>query len=184
MSGSGMHTEQQRQLTHEGDEMRTILRWLPLSTVLLCGCSPPPPPPPPAAPPFTAVVNLKQLMEWVIDPAADVIWDSVKTIITEKDTKEIAPQTDEQWAIVRNGAATLAESGNLLMIDGRAKDNNEWMAAARRLITTAGQALKAAEVKDAAALFTAGGEVYNACRGCHQRYAPEQQDAAPGEARK
>ncbi len=159
--------------------MRSILRWLALSTVLLCGCNAPPPPPPPAAPPFTAVVNLKQLMEWVIDPAADVIWDSVKTIITEKGAHEIAPQTDEQWAAVRNGAATLAESANLLMMEGRAKDNKEWMAATRRLITTAGQALKAAEAKDAAALFTAGGDIYNACRACHQRYAPEQQDAAP-----
>jgi cytochrome c553 len=165
--------------------MRTILRWLPLSMVLLCGCSASPPPPLPAAPPFANVVNLKQLMEWVIDPAADVVWDSVKTIITEEGTKEIAPQTDEQWAAVRNGAATLAESANLLMIEGRARDNKEWMAAARRLTTTAGQALKAAEAKDATALFTTGGDIYNACRACHERYANfDQQTAAPEKAEK
>ena len=150
--------------------MRAILRLIPLGTVLLFGCSSLPPPP--AAQPFTAVVNLKQLMEWVIDPAADVIWDAVKSIITEKGTQEIAPKTDEQWAAVRNGAATLAESANLLMIEGRARDNKEWMAAARRLTTTAEQALKAAEAKQVDALFAAGGEIYKACKACHDRYAP------------
>lgn len=164
--------------------MRTILQWLSLSMVLLSGCSAPPPPPAPPAPPFTAVVNFKQLMNWVIDPAVDVIWDSVKFIISESGTKEIAPKTEEEWANVRNGAATLAESANLLMMEGRARDNKEWMAAARRLSTTAEQALKAAEAKNVEALFAAGGEIYNACRACHQRYAPEPPDAAPQKAAK
>ncbi len=150
--------------------MRMNLRWLPLVAASLFGCSGSPPPPPPPAP-IAAVINFRQLMEWVIDPAADVIWDSVKSIITLGGTKEIAPQTDEQWDAVRNAAATLAESSNLLMMEGRARDNQEWLAAARRVSATAGQALKAAEAKDAAALFNAGGEIYNACRACHDRYA-------------
>lgn len=63
--------------------------------------------------PFRTVLEFKQFMEWVIDPAADVIWYSVKTIITQAGTKEIKQETDEQWAAVRNAAATLAESGNM-----------------------------------------------------------------------
>jgi hypothetical protein len=110
-------------------------------------------------------------MEWVIDPAADVIWDSVKSISTEAGTKEIAPQTDEQWAAVRNAAATLTETGNMLMIQGRARDQKEWMNAARGLIRTADTAVKAAEAKNKDALFAAGGEIYTVCRGCHQQYA-------------
>ena len=164
--------------------MRMILRWLPLGTVLLFGCGAPPPPPAPAAAPFRTVVNLKQFMEWVIDPAADVVWDSVKSIITEKGTQEIAPKTDEQWATVRNGAATLAEAGNLLMLEGRAKDKKEWMAAARRLTDNAEKALKAAEARKVDELFAAGGEVYEACRACHERYAPHLNPPAPGETRK
>jgi hypothetical protein len=39
----------------------------------------------------------------------------------------------------------LIESSNLLMMDTRARDQGEWMAAARRLADTAGGALKAAE---------------------------------------
>jgi hypothetical protein len=124
-------------------------------------------------------------MDWVIDPAADVIWDSVKSIITLSGTKETAPQTDEQWAAVRNGAAMLVEAGNLLMMEGRARDNKEWMAAARRLSTTAELALKAAEAKNAEAVFNAGGEIYNACKACHDRYANfDQQNAAPEKAAK
>jgi hypothetical protein len=154
-----------------------VQRLIPVSMLLILGCSAPPPP---AAPPFAAVVNLKQLMEWIVDPAADVIWDSVKSVITESGTKEIAPQTDEQWAAVRNGAATLAESANLLMMEGRARDNKEWMTAALRLSTSADHALKAAEAKKVDALFTAGEEIYHACDGCHQRYAAfAQPNAAP-----
>ena len=162
--------------------MRTVQRLIPVSVLLILGCSAPPPP---AAPPFAAVVNLKQLMEWIIDPAADVIWDSVKSVITESGTKEIAPQTDEQWAAVRNGAATLAESANLLMMEGRARDNKEWMTAALRLSTSADHALKAAEAKKVDALFTAGEEIYHACDGCHQRYAAfAQPNAAPAKPAK
>ena len=98
--------------------MRGVLRWVPLSA-LVFGCSALTPPPTPVVPPFNAVVDMKQLMTWVIDPAADVVWDSVGTIMTEAGTKEVAPHTGEQWDAVRNGAAMLAESGNLLMIEVR-----------------------------------------------------------------
>jgi hypothetical protein len=136
-----------------------------------CGAAPKPAAPPASAVP--PVLSLKQLMEWVIDPAADAVWDSVKTIATEQDTKEIAPQTQEQWDAVRNGAAMLVESSNLLMMQTRARDQGEWIAAARRLAETAEKALNAAESKNAAAVFAAGGEIYDACSACHRRYAPQ-----------
>ena len=118
-------------------------------------------------------------MEWVIDPAVDVIWDSVATIYTEAGTKEVAPRTDEQWAAVRNSAATVAESGNLLMLEGRALDRDQWMGAARALTVAANGALKAAEARNVEALFVAGEDIYHACTACHLRYAPALQDAAP-----
>jgi len=143
-----------------------------LAAALQFGCGAAPKP---AAPPASAVrpvLSLKQLMEWVIDPAADAVWDSVKTIITEQGTKEIAPQTQEQWDAVRNGAATLVESSNLLAMETRARDQGEWIAAARRLAGTAEKALRAAESKNAEGVFAAGGEIYNACSACHRQYAP------------
>jgi thiamine pyrophosphate-dependent acetolactate synthase large subunit-like protein len=119
-------------------------------------------------------------MEWVIDPAADVVWESVKTIMTEQGTREIAPRTQEEWDAVRNAAALLAEAGSSLMMEGRARDRDAWMSAARRLTDAAQGALDAAQAKDAAAVFAAGGRIYNACSGCHVRYAPQlNADAGP-----
>ena len=164
--------------------MRTILRLLLLGAVLLFGCSAPPPPPPPPSPPFSTVLTLKQVMEWVVDPAADLVWESVKTIITDKGTQEIAPKTDEQWAAVRTGAATLMEAGNVLMLEGRAKDNKDWYAAARRLSVNAEKALKAAEAKKPEDVFAAGGDIYEACRTCHARYAQHLNPISPEEMKK
>ena len=154
--------------------MRFFLRLIPVSLAMLVGCSPPPPPPPPA-PPYNTTLALKQVMEWVLDPAADVIWDSVKSIITEKGTQEIAPKTEAEWDAVRNAAATLVEAGNLLMQQGRAKDQKEWMAAARRLSDASGEALKAAQAKNTVALFDEGGNIYKTCASCHARYAQQLQ---------
>jgi hypothetical protein len=119
------------------------------------------------------MLTLKQLMEWVIDPSADVIWDSVKSISTREGTQEIAPQTEAQWAAVRNAAATLTEAGHLLMLPGRARDDKEWAVAAQALVRTSEKALEAAEAKNKDALFALGGDIYSVCRGCHLQYAPQ-----------
>jgi hypothetical protein len=162
--------------------MRATLRLLSLlpAFALLACSEPPPPPPPPAAPPFHTILNLKQFMLLVIDPAADGVWDSVKTIMTKKGTEEIRPKTEEQWTAVRASAATVAEAANLLMLDGRALDKKEWMTEVRRLTDTAEKAMKAAEAKDPEAVFAAGGEMYEACRGCHLRYAPRLNNTTEG----
>ena len=149
--------------------MRRVLRWIPFSALVL-GCSAVTPPGP-AAPPFNTAVNVKELMAWIVDPSVDVIWESVGTIYTETGTKELAPRTDEQWDAVRNSAAIVAESGNLLMMDGRARDRGPWVSFARALTDAANGARKAAEAKDIEALFTAGENLYNVCSSCHQRYA-------------
>jgi hypothetical protein len=132
--------------------------------VFLFGCSPKPPQ-------ANASLSLKQVMEWVIDPNADVVWDSVKSISNAKGTTEIYPRTDAQWEAVRNSAATLVEAGNLLMIEGRAKEGNQWMEYSKRLSRTAEIALKATQDKNKDALFDAGGKIYNACKACHDKYA-------------
>lgn len=110
-------------------------------------------------------------MEWVVDPNADVLWDSVKTISNAKGATEIYPKTDAQWESVRNSAAVLVESGNLLMIEGRAKDNKQWADYAKQLSKAAEGALKAAENRNKDALFDAGGNIYSACKSCHDKYA-------------
>ena len=42
-------------------------------------------------PPFDTSVSVKDLMENVMDPAADVVWESVGTIYTKEGTFERVP---------------------------------------------------------------------------------------------
>jgi hypothetical protein len=165
--------------------MRTILWCVPLSVLGLFGCSsaqPPAAPAPPVAPPFNTVTDLKQLMSWVIDPSTDVVWAAVGTIVTTEGRQEIAPRTDDEWTAVRNSAAIVAESGNLLMLPGRARNQDDWMVKARGLIDAASEAVKAAEAKDTEALFTAGGDIYQACTDCHAKYLIGSAEATPAPA--
>jgi formylglycine-generating enzyme required for sulfatase activity len=135
-----------------------------LCTFILFGCGPK------TAQPYNSL-SLKQVMEWVIDPNADVVWESVKSISTAAGTTEIYPRTDAQWEAIRNSAATLMEAGNILMLEGRAKDDKQWMEYSKRFSRTAEVALKAAQDKNKEALFDAGGNIYNACKACHDQYA-------------
>jgi cytochrome c556 len=158
------------------DTMNITVRTLTLTTLLfglLAACSKAPPPPP-----FKAVNDMKQLMNRVIDPAAIALWAAVGSVSTKDGEEKIAPKTDEDWAAARNNAAIVAEAGNLLMMEGRAVDRDAWMIAARGLIDQAEVAMKAADAKDADALFTANSDVFLACTECHKTYAIGAQKAA------
>jgi len=124
----------------------------------------------PAPPPFRVVADNKLLMQSVIDPSADFVWDSVKTIITKDKTEEIRPHTNEEWLAVRNAAVALTESGNLLMMAPRAKDGGDWMKLSQELINTGEAAIRAIDAKNADRLFTVGGDIYEACSSCHRQY--------------
>jgi hypothetical protein len=125
------------------------------------------------APPFKPLADNALLMESVIDPAADVIWGSVGTIITAEGEQHIRPQTDEEWLKVRNAAVTVAESGNLLMMVPRAADGDEWMRLSQAMIDTATAAMRAAEAKNPDGVFDTGAEIYAVCTNCHSKYDPE-----------
>lgn len=138
--------------------------------VLLVACQAAPPP----LPPFDAVADVKQLMANILEPAADVYWDAVGSIVDEKGTTEFAPSTPEEWTAVRNSAFVVAESGNLLMLAPRARDTAEWMTYSKAMITAARRAIAAADARNAAAVFDVGAEVYETCVQCHAKYAVEQ----------
>ena len=135
---------------------------VPLFALFACG--------EPEGPPFKPMVDVKQLMVSIVDPAADVLWDSVGTIISEEGVDEWYPKTDEEWAAVENSAIVLMESGNLLMIGDRARDQQAWMQMSRQMIDAAAEALAAARSKDPDAVFAVGETVYFACDRCHGLY--------------
>src|SRR5262245_54272093 len=64
--------------------------------------------------PFTPVLTVKELMEHIVDPTADWIFDAAVINVTTKGVEEIVPKTDEDWLHVERGAMILAEASNLL----------------------------------------------------------------------
>ena len=129
-------------------------------------------------PAFKPVGNVKQLMVASVGPSAEVVFDSVGTVVSAEGVQEIEPKNDEEWATVRNHALMLAESGNLLMMGGRAKDQRKWAELSEALIETGTAAFKAAEEKNAAALLEAGGRMTEVCDHCHELYRPPDQPHA------
>lgn len=144
--------------------MRTAV----LTCALLVGCADAPEPPP-----FAAVADSRQLMLSVIEPAAEVYWDAVGTIMDLEGTYEIEPRTAEEWEAVENAAYVIAESGNLLLMEERAQGRQHWSAMSRSMIDMGRRAIEAAEMRDPQAVFEVGGDVYLVCTGCHAVYATE-----------
>lgn len=132
-------------------------------------------PPPQATPPYRLLTDLHQTMEWVLEPAAEVIWDSAGFVITAEGEEDLSPDSEAAWERVTWAAATLGESGNLLMLPGRAA-GDDWVEYAQGLVSAAEGALQAARARDAQALFDAGGHIYQVCRACHNQYWPEARD--------
>ena len=154
--------------------MGMIRGFLFLCVILMVACETPSTAPPP---PFRPVGDVQQLMEMVIDPAADIVWEAVGTIVTFDGTEEIFPRSDEEWSTVRNSAMVLAESGNLLMVGDRAKGEGPWMIMSQALVEAGMVALEAAESKDPEAVFAVGEQIYNACETCHVLYWYTEEDA-------
>mgnify|MGYP002624120372 FL=1 len=123
--------------------------------------------------PMRAVVGEKALMTTVLEPAADLYWAAVGEIVTAEGVEQIRPQSDEEWVAVRNAAVVLAESGNLLLVRRRARDEGAWLDWSRELTDAGEEAMRAAESRDPDAVFDVGERVYFACRGCHEQYWPE-----------
>jgi hypothetical protein len=142
------------------------MRWsvMVVAGMLLSACSGPPPTP------YKPIADNKLLMLAVIDPAADVIWESAGAVITADGVEEIAPKNQDEWTHLRNSAVALAESGNLLMMSPRAKDGGEWMRLSQALIDAGVGAIKAADGKRVDDVFNAGGEIYAVCSNCHAKY--------------
>ena len=105
-------------------------------------------------------VTVKQVMETMTIPASDAIFSAAAE--TQRDAKV--------WQEARRSAVVLAESGDLLMTGGRAKDSTTWLDMSRALVTQAQAALKAIDAKDGDALAEASDSLYTTCKACHDRY--------------
>lgn len=129
----------------------------------------------PGAPPspYKPVANVMELMEGTVQPAAEVYWESVSTTISAAGIDEKYPKTDEEWEHVWGGAMTIAESGNLLMMPSRVRDDGEWMRLSAALVDVGVEAAKAAQTRNPEKVLEVGEKVYNVCTECHMKYITE-----------
>ena len=148
-----------------------------------------------AEPQYQMTATIKDLMDGIVDPSADFIWESVATIVSAAGTEEKRPRTDEEWSDVRRNAVRLLEATNLLKMPGRrvAKpgekaedplvelapekieealnaDRSSWNAHAQQLHDATMQAFIAIEKKDTEGLLMSGEAIDQACEKCHLQY--------------
>ena len=98
----------------------------------------------------------------VIYPASDaVFYISTRT-----------PKNDAEWTELQGKTLMVAESANLLMMPGRARDNDRWMSDAKLMLDAAAAAFAAAKKKDVDALIDLNDQLYQSCVTCHEQYRP------------
>ena len=147
--------------------------------LLLGACSPSEQADQTQAIPFKATGDMAHTMRWVLDPAADHLWGSTGSIITAEGTEELAPTSEEEWLAVQHSAVVVAETGNLLLMPSRAKDDGPWREMSLGLIEAGLLAESAANARDPDALFEAGGQLYRVCKSCHAVYIEDEAPASP-----
>jgi hypothetical protein len=127
----------------------------------------------PEAPALTPVASVKQIMNGIVQPAANVVFGSVGTIISAAGIVEKSPKTDEEWAAVGSSAVALVESANLLLMGDRAVDRGDWVTMSRALADAGMETLKATEAKSSEGVLAAGAVVNQTCDNCHRKYQRE-----------
>jgi cytochrome c556 len=170
--------------------------WVAVMAAVLAlagGCTKTQAPPPSAD--LLRTATIKDIMDSMVDPSGDFLFESVVQIADEKGVTEKAPQTDDEWEAVRHHALILLEAPNLLTMDGRKvaqhgerskfpevelqpeqiqklieDDRPSFVRRARRLQDAAASALTAVAAKDKGALFKAIESVDRACENCHLHY--------------
>jgi hypothetical protein len=119
---------------------------------------------------MTPVATIKQIMGGITGPSAAAVYNSVATVISVDGIKETAPQNDQEWTALANQAAALVESGNLLLVPGRAIDSGDWVKMTQDFIEKSKLAIKAAEEKSTEGILASGSEINMTCDNCHAKY--------------
>lgn len=145
---------------------------------------------------FNVQLTIRDVMNTLIDPNADVIWEAVGFEASlENGIVESKPESDEEWDALRKNVIAMVEGANSLMIPGRRvappgsttefpdaefepfeveeklqEDRISWVGFAQAFQVSTLEVLAAIDARDLEAYTTAGGEVDDACTACHQQY--------------
>jgi hypothetical protein len=137
--------------------------------------------------------TIRDLMDSIVDPSADVVWGAVGTVVDQDGARETFPKTQEEWLNVRRAAIRIVEGANLLMMPGREaappgakseapgveleppeitalirKNRAGFDGFARALQAVGAEAMRASDMQDTATLLDIGGRMQDVCESCHQ----------------
>jgi len=106
------------------------------------------------------LASIKELMQALSIPMSEAVFKAGAD----------APKDDAGWAQLRKHALALAETANLLLMDGRAPDTGDWTRLALAQRDAAMTAVKAIDAHDGDALSNASDALYETCDNCHNKY--------------
>jgi hypothetical protein len=144
---------------------------------------------------YTPTATIKDLMDAIVDPSADDVWNAVSTTVGPEGTNDKVPRTDEEWTAARRGAIRLVEGANLLMMPGRHvarpgeksetpgvelepgemealvnADRGAWEKRVQTFHTAGLEMLHAIDARDTVKLCELGSTLDTACENCHRQY--------------
>lgn len=172
-----------------------LLLTILITLMCLAACESRPAQPAQPPPQFKSDVTIREIMQSMVAPQADVLWDAVSTTVSDKGVIEKAPKTDEEWLAIRHDAITLVEATNAILIPGRHvakagakaedpkvqlspeqiealinQDPGNWTRFAHGLYDATMVAVKAVDARNTMALSDAGNGIDQACEACHLKY--------------
>jgi hypothetical protein len=149
---------------------------------------------------FNVSMPLQEVMAHVIDAGAWGAWNRSGTYYDIDGEHSLAPALPDsattedervaleaEWKAAIDGAAIVAEGGNLLQLPGRVRrvenddEGENWIQLSQRLTETATRLMEATEAYDDEAMFNIGGELYEVCVACHEKYLVPFLDPETGE---
>jgi cytochrome c556 len=134
--------------------MKTAGLFAGLTMAALVACSTASPSPP------QAITSLREMMLKIVQPNSDAVFYISRT----------PPQSDGEWQALEAKTLILAESANLLMLPGYARDQQQWFEEARLMRTAARTAYEASREKNLGRLEELNNELYTSCESCHEAY--------------
>jgi hypothetical protein len=153
---------------------RVISTWLLLATLQACSDSQQSSSTGHAQPSYNLSLNMTDFMMYVLEPVADSLWRSAGWVNDEiEGYYELYPTDDAGWHRVKDHAAMIVETGNAMMLPGRAYDSGSWTTYSQAMSTVGLRLMKAADEQNQEDLFQAGAQLYSVCTACHQAYNPE-----------
>ncbi len=118
-----------------------------------------------------STLSIREFMEQLVDPSADVFWSASGTVVTADGEKSRAPTTEAGWEKAVQAASLLVKASEELMSPARALNRPLWLQYSRELGDAARAGRRAALARDESAVFSTGGDIYVACRSCHVAFA-------------